>query len=206
MQPMVVEGEIPTRVAESPIQSHQRGNISLIAPSVLPVLQFDLFKLARNEGLSKLPHEAKVEVAIILVRSLINKVEIPQDKPFFIVINRLLGNSFVQEKPFLPIRAGPVHGCDLEGCAARADGDISRKKVSSNMDVGDADKLLIPKEKDPSPSANSGTMRERSKSKTANVTRSLVVDVVELSFLEACDVTSRLRKDGMNGILPRLVV
>jgi hypothetical protein len=74
------------------------------------------------------------------------------------------------------------------------------------MNVGDADKLLIPKEKDPSPSANSGTMRERSKSKTANVTRSLVVDVVELSFLEACDVTSRLRKDGMNGILPRLVV
>ena len=77
----MTESEIPARVAESPVKTDQSGVISLIAPGILSVLLFYLFELAGVQGLPKLTHEAKIQVGVVLVRGLVNEVEIPEDQP-----------------------------------------------------------------------------------------------------------------------------
>ena len=107
MQCVGVESQVPAIVAESPIQPHQSRVGPFIAPCVLPVLQLYFLELAGVEGLAELSHESKVEVIVVLISSLIDKVEIPNDEPLSIV-SWCCGNRLVQEVSLFSIGAGAI--------------------------------------------------------------------------------------------------
>ena len=73
---MGVEGKIPTSVAESPIKSDQGRVDSLVAPGEFSVQQSDLLEMASVESMPELTHEAKVQVVVVLVCSLVDKIEV----------------------------------------------------------------------------------------------------------------------------------
>jgi hypothetical protein len=66
--------------------------------------------------------------------------------------------------------------------------------------------ILIPKQEDTAPSAGSRTMREGAKPKPTNISSRLLVDVVELGLLNACNVAVSIREEGVNSVLSALVI
>jgi hypothetical protein len=77
VETMIIEGELPTRITESPVQPDQSRGVAPIAPGELAVQELDLLKLASSEGLTKLAHEPQVQVSVIFIFSLVYKIEIP---------------------------------------------------------------------------------------------------------------------------------
>jgi hypothetical protein len=138
--------------------------------------------------------------------SLVDEIKIPQNEPLVVFIRRFSCNSFLQESSFLRINRRAIDRGDSESGAAGASGDIRGEKVSANVYVGDGDVVFIPKEQDSSPSAGGRSVGKGAKSMAPNVSRGLVVDEVELSLLDACNVASGLRESGMHRVFPSLII
>ena len=78
--------------------------------------------------------------------------------------------------------------------------------MRANMDVGDVNEILVPKQKNTSSGANGRAMHKGSKTGAPNVSFSLVVNKVQLGFLDASNVASGLSDDGVNRVFSCLII
>jgi hypothetical protein len=60
MQHMILELEVPSSVAESPVQPHKSWSISLVTPRESSILKFQLLQLTSGEGSSEKTHQTEV--------------------------------------------------------------------------------------------------------------------------------------------------
>jgi hypothetical protein len=111
---MVLEREVPSRIAESPVKTHQSRGLPLVAPSKLPALQFQLLEVTAGEGSSEKTHESEVEVVVVLIFRLIDKVEISDDEPLG-VVRRFGRDSFREKGLFLGVVCRAIDRGELEG-------------------------------------------------------------------------------------------
>ena len=81
MKNMGVEADIPFGVAIEGIKFGERRIRPLITPSEASVLEVHLLELAGLEGITKPDDATHVDVAIVLVLSPSNLVEVPKDQP-----------------------------------------------------------------------------------------------------------------------------
>jgi hypothetical protein len=146
MKCVVFEGDVPVSVVEGTVQPDQSRVLSLVTPGVFSILQLDLLELATIKRISELPHEVEVEVevAIVLVRGLVDEIEISRKKPFGLIVSRCFGDGLSEEITLLSVCRGAVDSGDFEGGTACFKHDSCREKVSANIDVGDADVIFIP--------------------------------------------------------------
>jgi hypothetical protein len=111
---MVLEHEVPSSIAESPVKTHEGRGPPFVAPSKLPILQFQLLKVTAGEGSSEKTHQSKVKVVVVLIFRLIDKVEISDDEPLG-VIRRFGRNSFREKSLFLGVVCRAIDCGELEG-------------------------------------------------------------------------------------------
>ena len=78
MQRAVIKSQIPTLIAEKAIESNESGATPLVTPGVFSVLQIYFLQLAVVERSSEASHEREVDVPIVFISGLVDKVKVPQ--------------------------------------------------------------------------------------------------------------------------------
>jgi hypothetical protein len=66
--------------------------------------------------------------------------------------------------------------------------------------------IVVPEQENASPGAGGWAVREGAKSKTSNVRRSLLINVVEFGLLDASNMAKGTRKESVNGVLTALII